>query len=84
MSGEWRPPSSPAEEPIDFEKIALAPRNANPDSAETEKSALALLEMENSTLRRLVVELIEKNQKLREKLRSGQGSVAGDSLLSVP
>jgi hypothetical protein len=33
-------------------------------------SALFLLEMENSNLRRLVVELLEKNQQLREQLRA--------------
>jgi hypothetical protein len=43
---------------------------ANAADAETEKSALALLELENSGLRRLVVELIEKNQRLREEMHS--------------
>jgi len=33
-----------------------------------DKSALSLLESENSGLRRLVVELLEKNQRLREQL----------------
>jgi hypothetical protein len=33
-------------------------------------SAIFLLEMENSNLRRLVVELLEKNQQLREQLRA--------------
>ena len=33
-------------------------------------SALFLLETENSNLRRLVVELLEKNQQLREQLRA--------------
>ncbi len=33
-------------------------------------SALSLLETENSNLRRLVVELLEKNQRLREQLRA--------------
>ena len=34
------------------------------------RRALALLELENSGLRRLVVELIEKNQRLREEMHS--------------
>jgi hypothetical protein len=33
-------------------------------------AALFLLETENSNLRRLVVELLEKNQQLREQLRA--------------
>jgi hypothetical protein len=33
-------------------------------------SALFLLEMENANLRRLVVELLEKNQRLREQLHA--------------
>ncbi len=45
-------------------------------------SALFLLEMENSNLRRLVVELLEKNQQLREQLRvqaNGRNSeISGD------
>jgi hypothetical protein len=33
-------------------------------------SALFLLETENTNLRRLVIELLEKNQQLREQLRT--------------
>lgn len=46
-------------------------------------SALSLLETENSNLRRLVVELLEKNQQLREELRalgSGRNPAASDGL----
>jgi hypothetical protein len=35
-----------------------------------DRSALFLLESENSGLRRLVVELLEKNQQLREQLQA--------------
>ena len=45
-------------------------------------SALFLLETENSNLRRLVVELLEKNQQLREQLRAqangGNPEISGD------
>ena len=85
MSGEWRPPSRSGEEPIDFgEKRAEPLMSANSDDAETEKSALALLELENSGLRRLVVELIEKNQRLREQLHSRRVPAGGDSQPFVP
>jgi hypothetical protein len=42
-----------------------APLEAAPDF---DQSALSLLESENTGLRRLVVELLEKNQRLREQL----------------
>ena len=42
---------------------------ANPDSnPESEAAVLALLELENSGLRRLVVELLHKNQQLRDQI----------------
>lgn len=80
MAGEWRPPSYPGEEPVDFdERTSPALRSAKADSADSERTALALLELENSGLRRLVVELIEKNQRLREKLHSHRVQAGGDS-----
>jgi hypothetical protein len=41
-----------------------------PPVPDLDSSALALLESENSGLRRLVVELLEKNQSLREQLEA--------------
>ncbi len=71
MAGEWRSPSRPGEEPTDLgETRTEALISANSNDAGTEKSALTLLELENAGLRRLVVELIEKNQRLREELHS--------------
>jgi hypothetical protein len=69
MGGEWRPSSNQG----DFgEQTTAALMIANAGDADSEKSALALLERENSGLRRLVVELLEKNQKLREDMHSRQ------------
>jgi len=44
-------------------------RPTSPEAmSDFDQSALSLLESENSGLRRLVVELLEKNQRLREQL----------------
>jgi len=57
------------------------PPDPDPDSY-ANIPALFVLEAENSNLRRLVVELLEKNQLLREQLRTlGNGrnpEIAGD------
>jgi hypothetical protein len=49
---------------------SLDDRHSTPSGAipDFDQSAILLLESENSGLRRLVVELLEKNQKLREQL----------------
>jgi len=40
------------------------------DEADFERAAVTRLELENFGLRRLVVELLERNQMLREEMRS--------------
>jgi hypothetical protein len=65
-AGECRLPLYPGGEPVHFGEETTPPP-VNTGDVETEKSAFALLRLENSSLRRLV-ELIEKNQRLREKL----------------
>ena len=47
-------------------------------------SALFVLEMENSNLRRLVVELLEKNQRLREQLHALASRNPGKSVDIAP
>ncbi len=85
MAGEWGPGSCPGEGPVDFDaKTIPALVVANEDDADSRKSAFALLELENSGLRRLVVELLEKNQKLREQMQAHLGPAGGDSQRSAP
>jgi hypothetical protein len=49
------------------------------DASDFDRSTLLLLESENAGLRRLVVELIEKNQKLREQLDAANVRYSGSA-----
>ncbi len=52
--------------PGSFNGFSL-PASAQPNP-EVEQSAVTLLELENRGLRRLIVELLHKNQQLRERI----------------
>jgi hypothetical protein len=54
---------------------------------QSDLSALSQLELEKSSLRRLVVELLKKNQQLREQLRvaaSGRNTAIGADITPQP
>jgi len=48
-----------------------------PGTSDSSTTQLSLLESENSSLRRLIVELLEKNQLLREQLRAARNGNIG-------
>ncbi len=53
-------------------QMAILPDARHPSLAaapDSDRTILAFLESENSSLRRLVVELLEKNQQLRDQLQ---------------
>jgi hypothetical protein len=73
QSNEWNPASRPftGETPVvSGGRSHSGGAKASPDLDEAERSQLFLLQMENASLRRMLVELIEKNQHLREKVNA--------------
>jgi hypothetical protein len=55
------------------EKPPELDRNLTAGRPELEQAAISLLESENVTLRRMIVELLHKNQQLREQLHALTG-----------
>ncbi len=76
MKIEEKPPEKPGGNPCPAcgSQLASLPAEKHPAPAggipDVDRSVLSLLELENSGLRRLVVELLEKNQQLRERLQA--------------
>jgi hypothetical protein len=75
MNVEERPPEldidSTSPSAITSKRTALSGENHLAfERSSADRSALSLLELENLNLRRLIVELLEKNQRLREQLQA--------------
>lgn len=74
LNGNRYPASTDEQPGLHAERSpAIAGSTLNPTvSPEIDKSALTLLETENAGLRRLIVQLIQENQRLRQQMSAAR------------